>query len=80
MTDYTITGRFSSSEPLTEEQLSVLMVRLELELEEPFDMDSERVDWVRVGPYDITVVPSTVAADNRAYMLANPDIYGPTNA
>lgn len=62
MTEYRITGFFTSDRPLTEDELDTLLFRLETEVQEPNDMDSESTDWTRVGDYGITitdVTPST---------------------
>lgn len=57
---YQVTGYFESDRPLSDDELSVLQARLELELAEPIDMDSERVDWVRVGDFGISVIKGTL--------------------
>lgn len=55
MVRYVVSGWFESDRPLSEDELAVMHARLEMELVEPVDMDSERVEWVRLD-FELNVV------------------------
>lgn len=57
MVRYLVSGWFESDRPLSDDELAVMHARLEMELVEPVDMDSERVEWVRHA-FELSVVPA----------------------